>query len=396
MTLPIRAFFNGTLITDSGTIRDGLVVARGERIAYAGPRRDSEIPPEAERIDAGGLYIAPGFIDLHVHGGAGADFMDATVEDVATVMEYHAAHGATSLAPSTCAGTLEEILSAIDAIERYRGPVRSLGVHLEGPYFAFSKKGCHIPECVRNPEEREWRQMLERGRIARMTLAPELPGARPLVEALRASGAVASAGHSEALYPEMMDAIEWGVTHVTHLYSVMTDALNNRWRNTANPRRGGIVEAVYLDDRLTTEVIADGVHLTPELLQMPLRIKGPEKVAIVTDAMRGAGMPDGDYTFGQKHGTLATVKNGEARIAGGVGLASSVCPINEMVRIQRDLTGCPLWQAVRMASLTPAGIVGRAADLGSLAPGKLADVLLFDESVNIRAVYIGGTCCTGR
>jgi N-acetylglucosamine-6-phosphate deacetylase len=170
----------------------------------------------------------------------------------------------------------------------------------------------------------------------------------------------------------------------------MTDALNNRCRGTAAARHGGIVEAIYLDDRITTEVIADGIHLTAELLRMPLKIKGCENVAIVTDALRGAGMPDGDYTFGPRHGMMATVKNGEARVKGGVGLASSVCPMNDMVRITRDLTGCPLWQAVRMASLTPAEIIGCADELGSLAPGKRADVLVFDETVRIDAVYLGG------
>jgi N-acetylglucosamine-6-phosphate deacetylase len=385
------AWLNGTVVGDTGIVRDGLVVAREGRIAYAGPRRDELVPPGAERIDAGGKYIAPGFIDIHVHGGGGADFMDADPEPV---FRYHSTHGTTALCPTTCAAPLDEILSAMDAVERYRSGGeqfgRALGVHLEGPYFAPTKKGCHLPEQVRPPEEREWRTLLERGGIARMTLAPELPGAQMLIEALRRAGAVASAGHSEALLPEMMDAADWGVTHTTHLYCVMTDALNNRCRGTAAARHGGIVEAIYLDDRITTEVIADGIHLTAELLRMPLKIKGCENVAIVTDALRGAGMPDGDYTFGPRHGMMATVKNGEARVKGGVGLASSVCPMNDMVRITRDLTGCPLWQAVRMASLTPAEIIGCADELGSLAPGKRADVLVFDETVRIDAVYLGG------
>ncbi|HWR52315.1 MAG TPA: N-acetylglucosamine-6-phosphate deacetylase [Bryobacteraceae bacterium] len=385
------AWFNGILVSETGLVKDGLLVAREGRIAYAGARRDELIPPGAERIDAGGKYIAPGFLDIHVHGGGGADFMDADPEPV---FRYHSMHGTTALCPTTCAAPLDEILSAVDAVEHYRSGGeqfgRALGVHLEGPYFAATKKGCHLPEQVRPPEEREWRLLLERGGVARMTLAPELPGAQPLIEALCRAGAVASAGHSEALYPEMMDAADWGVTHTTHIYCVMTDALNNRCRGTAAARHGGIVEAIYLDDRLTTEVIADGIHLTAELLRMPLKIKGCENVAIVTDALRGAGMPEGDYTFGPRHGLMATVKNREARVKGGVGLASSVCPMDEMVRITRDLTGCPLWQAVRMASLTPAEIIGCADELGSLAAGKRADVLIFDEDVRIAGVYLGG------
>ncbi|MEO7143380.1 MAG: amidohydrolase family protein, partial [Bryobacteraceae bacterium] len=255
---------------------------------------------------------------------------------------------------------------------------------------SMTKRGCHLPEFVHNPDEREWRQILDRGPIAGMTLAPELPGARPLIEELHRRGANANAGHSEALYREIEEAADWGVTHVTHLYCAMTDAMNNRWRGTSNPRSGGILEAVYLDDRLTSELIADGIHLSRELLRLAFRNKGYEKLAIVTDAMRGAGMPDGEYAFGPRHGMKAIVRGGEARIPDGTALASSVCPMNRMVRVFRDLAGCPLWQAVRMASLTPAEIVGAAGNIGSLAPGKFADIVFLDDDVNVHATFIGG------
>jgi N-acetylglucosamine-6-phosphate deacetylase len=170
--------------------------------------------------------------------------------------------------------------------------------------------------------------------------------------------------------------------------------MNNRWRGTPNPRSGGIVEAVYLDERLSSELITDGKHLSPEMLKLAFRNKGYEKLAIVTDAMRGAGMPDGEYTFGPRHGMLAVVKNGEARVPDGTALASSVFPMNDMVCVFRDLAGCPLWQAVRMASLTPAQIVYRDHEIGSLAPGKLADILIIDDQVNVKAVYIGGVAQT--
>jgi N-acetylglucosamine-6-phosphate deacetylase len=388
----MKAFVNTSVITDSGVIPDGIVVVREDRIDYAGPRR--EVPAGAEIIDAGGLYLAPGFVDIHIHGGAGSDFMDATDADVETVFRYHAAHGTTSLCPTTATAPLVEILAALEALERYRNGAqafgRALGAHIEGPYLAMTKRGCHLPEFVHNPQEREWKQILERGPIASITLAPELPGARALVEELHRRGANANAGHSEALYQEVEDAADWGVRHVTHLYCAMTDAMNNRWRGTSNPRSGGIVEAVYLDDRLSSELITDGKHLSREMLRLAFRNKGYEKLAIVTDAMRGAGMPDGEYTFGPRHGMLAVVKNGEARIPDGTALASSVFPMNEMVRVFRELSGCPLWQAVHMASLTPAGIVHRAHEIGSIAAGKFADLLVIDEQVNVRATYVGG------
>jgi len=385
---------NATLLTDHGEVAGGMVVMTGGRIAYAGPERDQEIPPGARRTDAQGQFVSPGFIDLHVHGGAGSDFMDATPSDVETVFRYHAAHGTTALCPTTATAPLSEILAAIHAFNAYRVSGepwgRALGAHIEGPYLNQTKRGCHLPEYVRNPEESEWKAILEAGPIASVTLAPELPGVRPLVEALHRAGANASAGHSEALYHEIEESIAWGVNHVTHLYCAMTDALNNRWRGTPNPRAAGIVEAVYLDDRLSSELISDGIHLSREMLRLAYRNKGPEKLAIVTDAMRGAGMPDGDYTFGPRHGMVARVRNRQARIPDGTALASSVFPINEMVRVFRDLTECPFWHAVRMASLTPAEIAGVDGELGSLTKGKLADVLILDEQVEVRAVYLGG------
>lgn len=392
--VPTRAFFNGILITESGVIPDGMILTGNGRIVYAGRRSNDLIPEDAARIDAGGLYLSPGFVDIHVHGGAGSDFMDAAPGDIATVFQYHAAHGTTAMCPTTATAPLEEILAALTAIDGYRTGAqrfgRALGAHIEGPFLAMSKRGCHLPEHVRNPKEEEWRQILERGPIAAMTLAPELPGARPLIEELHRRGSNANAGHSEALYHEMDAAADWGVTHVTHLYCAMTDAMNNRWRGTPNPRSGGMVEAVYLNDRLSSELIADGKHLSREMLQLALRNKGYEKLAIVTDAMRGAGMPDGEYAFGPRHGMRAVVRNGEARIPDGTALASSVFPMNEMVRVFRDLTGCALWQAVRMASLTPAAIAGCADDLGSLAAGKYADILILDENVNVHATFLAG------
>jgi len=389
-----QVFLNGTVITDSGLIPGGMVVARAGRIDYVGVRQDGRILPAAERIDAGGHYISPGFVDLHVHGGRGSDFMDAAPADVEQVFRYHCQHGTTALCPTTATAPLEEILAALDQIGRYRsGPQdwgRALGAHVEGPYLAMSKRGCHLAEHVRNPQPAEWKQIIERGSIASMTLAPELEGARELIDELLRRGCRPSAGHSEALYHEMEQAADWGVRHVTHLYCAMTDALSNRWRLTPNPRSAGIVEAVYLDDRLSSELISDGKHLSREMLRLAFRNKGYEKLALVTDAMRGAGMPDGEYAFGPRHGMRAVVRDGEARLPDGTALASSVFPMNQMVRVFRELAGCPLWQAVRMASLTPAEIIGASDRLGSLAPGKWADVVILDGELNARATYVGG------
>ena len=392
--MALQVFQNGTLITDQGELPGGCIIVRDGSIDYAGPRSASEFPEQSEIIDATGLYISPGFIDMHIHGGAGCDFMDATRTDIDTVMRYHALHGTTALCPTTATAPFAEILACLDAINAYRqrGSTfgRALGTHIEGPFLNPSKKGCHLPQHLRHPNELEWKQMIERGPVATMTLAPELVGARPLIEALHRQNSIASIGHSEALYHEIEEAFDWGVRHATHLYCAMTDSMNNRWRGTPNPRSAGIVEAVYLMDDLSSELITDGKHLSKEMLQIALRHKGYEKLSIITDAMRGAGMPDGEYTFGPKHGMRAIVKNREARIPDGTALASSVFAMNEMVRTFRDLTGCKLWQAVRMASLTPAEILGVSDTLGSLAKGKAADVVLLNQNIDVVATYVGG------
>src|SRR5260221_10017654 len=193
MSPETQLFHNGTIVTDSGVIPDGILVARAGRIEHVGPYTPGLIPLEAERIDAGGLYIAPGFVDIHVHGGAGSDFMDATRADVETVFRYHSAHGTTSLCPTPAAAPLNEILATLDALARYRSGDRrwgwALGAHIEGPYLAMSKRGCHLPEHLRNPDVGEWRRILERRPIATLPLAPEVPGARELGEAVHKQGA---------------------------------------------------------------------------------------------------------------------------------------------------------------------------------------------------------------
>ncbi len=209
-----QAFLNGILITDAGLIPDGIVTAREGRIEYVGARDESLIPAGAEREDAGGNYISPGFVDIHVHRGAGSDFMDANPQDIETVFRYHAEHGTTSFCPTTVTAPLEDILAAPEEFQNYSRGSQSVGrylaAHIEGPYLSMTKRGCHLPEYVRNPEESEWKQMLERGPVATMTLAPELPGARPLIQELHGRNIRASAGHSEALFHEVEESIAWG------------------------------------------------------------------------------------------------------------------------------------------------------------------------------------------
>lgn len=379
---------NGQVITPHGIIsKMNVLVADGVIADIRSHDFDSE---GCEIIDASGLYVSPGFIDLHVHGGKGSDTMDGTVEDILNITRYHAGGGTTSMLPTTASDSLERLLNVIEAAREAKSRTgvgaRILGLHLEGPYFNLNKKGCHLESAVRNPQPEEYRQLLEHDdMICSMTLAPEIPGAAQLIEELTEHSIVASCGHSEASFTQMVEAVKWGVKHTTHLYCAMSGII----RDGAN-RQGGVVESSLLMDELTTEVIADGKHLPPELIQLALKCKSTDSLVLVTDAMRGAGMPDGIYTFGPKDGVKAIVKNGEAKMPDGSGYASSVVRMNDMMKVMRDIVGVLLTDAVKMASLTPARILGVDDKLGSLEVGKQADIVLLDEDLNVKNTIVGG------
>jgi N-acetylglucosamine-6-phosphate deacetylase len=342
-------------------------------------------------LAAGGAYLAPGFIDVHVPGGAGADFMDATPEAIRTVCGFHASGGTTGLLATTAAAPAEElrhVLGVIDHTSREpTGGAAILGVHMEGPYFAPSKCGCHLPDQVRNPRPEEYEPLLDAhtGLVRWMTLAPEVPGGLDLIRALSARGAVPSAGHTEAEEGLLLEAIDAGLAHATHLYNAMSTITKR------GPYRiPGLVETALADDRLTVEVIADGFHLAPALLKIAARAKGPDKVLLVTDAMRGAGMPDGTYTFGPLNGTLAIVEKGVARTPDNTGFASSTARVCDLVRTMVQRAGCSLIDAIQMASTTPAAALGLAHRKGRVREGYDADLVLLNDDLTVRATIVAG------
>jgi N-acetylglucosamine-6-phosphate deacetylase len=390
------AIVGGLLHTPDAPPVPGTVLIAGERIVAAGPREEVALPPGIVRLDASGALVAPGFVDVHVHGGAGADVMDATPDAVRTVCSFHASGGTTALLATTAAASRQELAAALDAAAAVRsegpggearGGARVLGVHLEGPYFAPTKHGCHLPGEVRLPRPAEYRPLLDRhpGLVRWMTLAPEVEGALDLIADLRGRGATAAAGHTEATEPEIRRAVAAGLSHATHLYCAMSTITKD------GPRRvPGLVETALAADELTTEVIADGHHLAPTLLRIAARAKGPARLLLVTDAMRGAGMPDGTYAFGPPHGALAIVEGGVARTPDNTGFASSTARMNELLRIMVSRAGCPLEDALRMASLTPATALGLAGRKGHLRPGWDADVVLLEPDLAVRATVVAG------
>lgn len=387
-------FTNGTIVLADRLIPDGEVLTFDDHIEHVGPG-DTRSASGLSQIDLADGYLLPGFVDLHVHGGAGADFMDGTAQAFRTALAAHARHGTTSCTPTTTVARHDQHIRFLELVREFRGRAtggaRVLGAHIYGPYFAPDARGCHPAATVRAPTPDDYSPYLAFANdIRNATVAAELPGAEDFVKACRAQGIRCNVGHSHATFEQMDAAVSWGVRHVDHLFCAMSDRARLRQSQTY-PMRGGVMEATLFFDELTTEVIADGKHLAPSLLKVAYKIKGPDRLALVTDAMRALDMPDGEYVFGPLDGGEPVRKaDGVGITREGNALASGVTGLDHAVRTFIAATNAPLVDAVRMASLTPARIAGVDKEVGSIAVGKKADLLVTDRELNIRAVYIDG------
>lgn len=384
--------FRGQIILPDRILSDGVVRVADGRIAGV-----TEGTPSAGDtvIDLAGGYLVPGFVDLHVHGGDGSDFMDGTADAFRTICRAHARHGTTTLLPTTTVARHDQCLAVLELCRRFQredtGGARVIGAHFYGPYFNFDARGAHPGAHVRNPVPEEYEQYLAfADAIATASVAAELPGAEGFVRACRARGVRCNVGHSFATFAQMRAAIDWGVRHTDHLFCAMSDRARLRLTQTY-PMRGGVMEASLYFDELTTEIIADGKHLEPELLQLAYKIKGPDRLALVTDCNRALDMPDGPYLIGPLDGGEPMLKRDDVGLLpSGTALASSVEGMDHMVRTFHRLTGVPLVEVIRMATLTPARIAGVDDRLGSIAPGKLADLVVLDRELQVRRVYVVG------
>jgi N-acetylglucosamine-6-phosphate deacetylase len=390
-------FYGGVVILEDRPAPDAAVIVDGSRIAAV--QVDNTIRPSSSDtlVDLRGGYLAPGFVDLHVHGGAGADFMDGAAEAFRIVCRAHARHGTTSLLPTTTVALHDRHLAFLETCRRMKsegtGSARILGAHFYGPYFGLEARGCHPAASVRPPIREEYEQYLAYADcIATATVAPELPGAEAFVRACREREVRCNAGHSHATFEQMEAAVGWGVRHVDHLFCAMSDRARLR-QTQAYPMRGGVMEATLYFDELTTEVIADGKHLQRELLLLAYKVKGPDRLALVTDCNRALDMPDGAYWFGPEvDGERIVRRDGVGLMLEGTALASGVMSMDHCVRTFHRLTGAPLVETVRMASLTPARIAGWDQEIGSIAPGKRADLVVLDRELKVTQVYVDGQC----
>jgi N-acetylglucosamine-6-phosphate deacetylase len=384
---------NGTLILPDKLIEGGAVLCERGKITAVG--KSIAEPKNAIVIDAKGGYISPGFIDIHVHGGAGADFMDATVPAVRTALKAHALHGTTTIFPTTTTGAPVQIMAMLGACREAKRTweaahgSRIAGVHLYGPYFAADKVGCHSRTGRRAPNPTEYAMWFRDDLIRIATCAAELPGAEEFYQTARQHRCLITCGHSNASWAEMARAFKAGMRHVDHFWCAMSSVASLRTR-LGTPMQASMEQFVLATAEMSTEVIADGMHLAPELLDFAFRMKGALRLCLVTDANRALDMPPGRYRFGSDDDGSFFESDGKVGFVPGQGLASSVVGLDHMVRHMKKSTSATLPDAVRMASLTPAERTGIAKTCGSLEKGKLADILVLNRRLDVQRTFISG------
>ena len=344
-------------------------------------------------IDAGGAYVTAGFVDIHTHGGYGADFMDCSIEAFEKALSFHLDNGTTAVVSTSCTAPREEIIKFLEFAKNYINEscydiARVVGVHLEGPYLSVRNRGAQKLEELAIPERDDYSYMLEYSDIIKtVTISPELAGADKMTKALTEKGIMVSGGHDDGIYPEFMGAVVNGMRHATHLYCAMSEL---RFKNDV--RNVGLREYVLTDDNITAELIADNKHIPPELARMIVRAKGADKVCVVSDSLRCAGMPnDGKiYALGSgESAQLVRVNDGVATLVDGSKYAGSITCVRNMVKNLID-AGIPLCDAVRMGTLTPAEIVGISDKYGSIEIGKQADICILSSDFELLKVFLDG------
>jgi len=385
---------NARVITPGGILDRAAVLAQHGKIVAVSrdghPTQSVEAPLAPElSIDAHGLYLAPGFIDMHVHGGGGVDYVDGTIEAFDVANRFYASRGVTALQPTTSAIPMEQTIRVLELARqcRQKGTCPGsalLGVHLEGPFLNGQQAGAQPPECILTPKPELVEQLLAYDDvITEVTLAPEIPGALDFISELRKRNILISAGHSQAREKDVRAAIAAGLRHTSHIYSSMSTVVREGpWRIP------GLLETTLVYDELTTEMIADVRHLPPTLMRLVYKCKGPDRLCLVSDAMSGAGLAEGhEFSFAGKR---VLVQDGVAMLPDGTAFAGSITPLDTMLRNAIEVLGLPLEEALRLVTLNPARFLRIDNNKGTIEPGKDADLVLFDSQIRIRTTIVGG------
>jgi N-acetylglucosamine-6-phosphate deacetylase len=386
-SLPVRlALTNGQIVLPQKIITDRALLIEDRKIT--GLAEGGALGDEIEQIDVGGRYITPGLIDIHSHGALGHTFNEPTLEAFAAILQENARRGVTALLATTATAPIPDLVHCLEFSRQWlaepRPGAQLLGVHVEGPYFAMAQRGAQDPAHIRTPDDGTPAQLLEhRDIIKMMSYAPELPGALVLTSRLVELGIVAAAGHSSATDQEVLAAMERGLSHVIHIWSAQsTTVREGPWR------KPGLLEASLTFDGLTVEMISDNKHLPPTLMKLAYKCIGSDRLCVISDATSGAGLPEG-ATF-RMGGMVYEVHDGVGMMLDRSAFAGSTTLLNQMIPILIDQVGIPLVEAIRMASLTPARIIGVADRKGTLEPGKDADLVIYEADFKPWRTMIGG------
>lgn len=382
----LTQIINAKILTPQGWLKDGSVLMRDNKILEVTNCDLAVIG--AELFDAKGMYVVPGGVEIHCHGGGGSDFMEGTESAFRKAVETHMKHGTTSIFPTLSSSSVEMIERAADTctrlMEEKDSPV--LGLHLEGHYLNQKMAGGQIPEYIKNPDPKEYIPIVERWHcIKRWDAAPELPGAMQFGKYISGKGILTSVAHTQAEFDDIKAAWESGYTHATHFYNAMPGFHKRR-----EYKYEGTVESIYLIDDMTVEVVADGIHVPPTILRLVYKIKGVERACVITDALACACAEDAE-AFDPR----VIIEDGVCKLSDRSALAGSVATMDRLIQTLVHKADIPVADAVRMASETPAKIMGVYDRKGSLSKGKDADIMILDEDMNLRAVWAMGKLVEG-
>jgi N-acetylglucosamine-6-phosphate deacetylase len=381
---------NGKVVVQDGSIvENGALLVNDGKIAWIGTEAELKQFDQIEQvIDAKGGWVLPGFIDIHVHGGFGADFMDASLEALETITSFHSKNGTTAMLATTMTAPHEGISAVLSVVDDYMEGnmpyAQLLGVHLEGPFISPKFPGAQNPAFIVLPQI-EWLEgwVKQHPDVVRLlTLAPEREGALPLISWLKDRGITVACGHTDASYEQLEAAVEHGLQHAVHTFNAM---------RVLHHREPGTVGAVLSDDRIYAEVIADGHHVHPACIKLLSKAKPQDKLILVTDAMCATGLSEGIYEIG---GLKVTVKGGVARLLEGDSLAGSTLTMIDAFRYCVEKVGLSIPQVSQMASGNPAATLGLSEHMGSIAVGKQADLLLVSPELQLQNVWIKGRLCS--
>ena len=382
----MNCYTNARLIMKDHIISDGFLFEENGTILQTGP-----MPAPAgnyAKIQCSGLYLSPGFIDIHTHGGGNTDYLDGTEEAFINSAMTHLCHGTTCLLPTTSCCTDEALFRHIDVYKNVKkaGAAPNINkLHLEGPYFSMEQRGAQNPDHIKTPVPQHYEKILKYadGNILRWSVAPELEGGMEMGRRLSALGIVMSIGHSCATYDEMLEAVDNGYSLVTHLYSGCSTITRK-----SGFRILGVIESAFIIDSLAVELIADGLHLPPELLKLILRGIDNERICIITDSIRAAGgETDPDFPDNKKHRYI--IEDGIAKLPDRSAFAGSIATADRLIQVMTGKAGLPLEKAVSMLTRIPARVAGLDKK-GCLLPGNDADFILFDENISVKKVFISG------